>query len=111
LIRSASASAHYSAPLDLCLYSAWNCPNATPFRRITAAARRLKIVVTLNKVNAGISLGTAVISLLPTVNTRLLDPNDQQYVMSTFAGVASDLFGLFLASNRPTEGLESPPGW
>jgi hypothetical protein len=59
---------------------------------------------TQHKLDAGINLGRAVLELLPTVHTRLR--NDQQFVMSTFAGVASDLCGFFLASSRPNEALE-----
>ncbi|KAN0071690.1 CHAT domain containing protein [Elaphomyces granulatus] len=88
------------------LYDAWDCTNAVPFYRVRAAALCLKILATQHKLDAGINLGRAVLELLPTVHTRLLDRNDQQFVMSTFAGVASDLCGFFLASNRPNEALE-----
>jgi tetratricopeptide (TPR) repeat protein len=88
------------------LYGAWDCTNAVPFYRVRAAARCLNILATQHKLDAGINLGSAVLELIPTVHTRLLDRNDQQFVMSTFAGVASDLCGFFLASNRPNEALE-----
>ena len=88
------------------LYDAWDCTNSVPFTRVRAAARCLKILATQHKLDAGINLGRAVLELLPTVHTRLLDRNDQQFVMSTFAGVASDLCGFFLASSRPNEALE-----
>ena len=88
------------------LYDAWDCTNSVPFTRVRAAARCLKILATQHKLDAGINLGRAVLELLPTVHTRLLDRNDQQFVMSTFAGVASDLCGFYLASSRPNEALE-----
>src|SRR5467141_3662302 len=88
------------------LYDAWDCTNSVPFTRVRAAARCLKILATQHKLEAGINLGRAVLELLPTVHTRLLDRNDQQFVMSTFAGVASDLCGFYLASSRPNEALE-----
>src|SRR5467141_864203 len=88
------------------LYDAWDCINAEPFDRVRAAALCLKILATQHKFDAGINLGRAVLELLPTVHTRLLDRNDQQFVMSTFAGVASDLCGFYLASSRPNEALE-----
>ncbi|KAN0071329.1 hypothetical protein V8E54_010760 [Elaphomyces granulatus] len=77
------------------LYDAWDCTNAVPFHRVRAAARCLKILATQHKLDAGINLGRAVLELLPAVHTRLLDRNDQQFVISTFAGVA-----------RPNEALD-----
>ncbi|KAN0076282.1 CHAT domain containing protein [Elaphomyces granulatus] len=88
------------------LYDAWDCINAVPFDRVRAAALCLKILATQHKFDAGINLGRAVLDLLPTVHTRFLDRNDQQFVMSTFAGVASDICGFFLASSRANEALE-----
>lgn len=44
--------------------------------------------------------------LQPTVNTRLLDRRDQQYVISTFAGVAPDICSLLLASNQTEDALQ-----
>ncbi|KAN0069079.1 hypothetical protein V8E54_012708 [Elaphomyces granulatus] len=70
------------------LYDAWDFANAVPFNRVRAAARCLKILATQHKLDAGINLGRAVLELLPTVHTRILDRNDQQFVMSTFAGPA-----------------------
>jgi tetratricopeptide (TPR) repeat protein len=88
------------------LYDAWHCTNAVPFERVRAASRCLKIFAKQHELEAGISLGRAVLELLPIVHTRLLHRNDQQFVMSTFAGVASDLCSFFLASNRQSEALE-----
>ncbi|KAN0071674.1 CHAT domain containing protein [Elaphomyces granulatus] len=85
------------------LYDAWDCTNAVPFHRVRHS---IVFVPPPAKLDAGITLGRAVLELLPTVHTRLLDRNDQQFVMSTFAGVASDLCGFFLASSRPNEALE-----
>jgi thioester reductase-like protein len=39
------------------------------------------------------------------VNTALLDRTDQQYVVSTFAGVAADICALLLASDQICEAL------
>jgi hypothetical protein len=84
------------------LYDAWACTNAVPFY----AAHCLRILATQHKIDPSINLGRAVLELLPIVHTKLLDRNDQQFVMSTFAGVASDLCGSFLSSNQPNEALE-----
>ncbi|AEO59532.1 hypothetical protein MYCTH_2128594 [Thermothelomyces thermophilus ATCC 42464] len=47
-----------------------------------------------------------VIDLLPAVSTKLLDRSDQQFVMSTFAGVAFDVCAIPLAYNGPADALE-----
>ncbi len=101
---------------------AWNTRVAIPFHRIRAAARCLKLLAIQYKVDTmfqeeasgdpqgkiqdAIVLGKEVIDLLPTVNTKLLDRSDQQYVVSTFAGVAADLCAFLLVSHQPEEALE-----
>lgn len=52
-------------------------------------------------------LGLAVLDFLLVVNTKLLDHSDQQFVMSTFAGVAADVCACLLATGRPADALES----
>ncbi|KAF5615633.1 hypothetical protein F25303_13750, partial [Fusarium sp. NRRL 25303] len=59
-----------------------------------------------NKVDEGIDLGTRILNLLPSVHTRALDRDDQQFVVSTFAGVASNLCSFLLSANRLSEALE-----
>ncbi|WZH42182.1 CHAT domain-containing protein [Fusarium acuminatum] len=88
------------------LLKAWSCLNAVPFHRITAAAQCLKLLATQNRVDQGIDLGRGILDLLPMVHTRALDRNDQQFVMSTFAGVASNLCSFLLSANRLNEALE-----
>jgi hypothetical protein len=39
------------------------------------------------------------------VNTKLLDRSDQQFVVSTFAGIATDLCAFLLESNQPVDAL------
>ncbi|TWU71128.1 hypothetical protein ED733_002535 [Metarhizium rileyi] len=51
-------------------------------------------------------MGKDVIHLIPAVNTNDLDRNDEQYVVSTFAGVAADLCALLLASNKFDDALQ-----
>lgn len=82
------------------LQEAWDTTVAVPFHRIKAAAQRIKLLVVQRNVDVAIRLGKDVSHLLPTVNTKLLDRNDQQYVVSTFAGVGADLCALLLASNK-----------
>ncbi|KAH7165149.1 hypothetical protein DER46DRAFT_609061 [Fusarium sp. MPI-SDFR-AT-0072] len=88
------------------LLEAWSRLNAVPFHRIQAAAKCLELLATQNKVDEGIDLGKRILDLLPSVHTRALDRNDQQFVVSTFAGVASNLCSLLLSANRSSEALE-----
>ena len=88
------------------LQKAWNSTMAIQFHRIKAAAQCIKLLAVRRNVDVAIQLGKDVIRLLPTVNTKLLDRNDQQYVVSTFAGVAADLCALLLASNSLDDALQ-----
>ncbi|KAL5610889.1 hypothetical protein FOBRF1_007006 [Fusarium oxysporum] len=88
------------------LLQAWSCLHAVPFHRVTAAAKCLELLAIQNRVDQGIDLGRKILDLLPSVHTRTLDRNDQQFVISTFAGVASDLCAFLLSTNRLTEALE-----
>jgi hypothetical protein len=44
--------------------------------------------------------------LLPTAHSRNLDRNDQQFVLSSFAGIASNLCALLLSEGRLHEAVE-----
>ncbi|KAK2601561.1 hypothetical protein QQS21_004879 [Conoideocrella luteorostrata] len=88
------------------LLEAWACLNAVPFYRVRAAARCLKLLARQHRVDEAIDLGKEILILLPSVHTRALDRNDQQFVISTFAGVASDLCAFLLSANRFSEALE-----
>ncbi|KAK7574550.1 hypothetical protein V3481_016530 [Fusarium oxysporum f. sp. vasinfectum] len=82
------------------LYEAWDTRTAIPFHRIKAAGRCIKLLTLQDKVTAAAKLGIDIIHLLPSVTTKLLDRTDQQYVVSTFAGVAADLCALLVALNQ-----------
>jgi CHAT domain-containing protein len=88
------------------LQKAWNTTMAIPFHRVQAAARCIKLLTLRGDINVAIRLGKDVIHLLPIVNTKLLDRNDQQYVISTFTGVAAGLCALLLASNQVEDALQ-----
>ncbi|KAL2195348.1 CHAT domain-containing protein [Corynascus similis CBS 632.67] len=96
----------YLEEVLLCFYNAWCCHTAIPFTRVKAAARCLTLLAVQAKVDTAIQLGQDIIDLLPTINTKLLNHNDQQFVMSTFAGVAADVCSFPLASHRPPNDLE-----
>ncbi|KAM7205892.1 CHAT domain containing protein [Rhypophila sp. PSN 637] len=89
------------------LQEAWNCGAAVPFHRIKPAARCLQLFARLRGgpntdviLSSAIQLGKDVIKLLPTVNTRMLNRADQQFVIKTFAGVAADLCAFHLESDN-----------
>ncbi|KAK4113092.1 hypothetical protein N656DRAFT_836594 [Canariomyces notabilis] len=90
----------------ICLQQAWDTDTAVPFHRVQAAARCIKLLAVRGNISVATQLGQDVIHLLPTLNTKLLDRNDQQHVVSTFAGVAADLCSLHLASNRVDDALQ-----
>ncbi|KAG7403689.1 hypothetical protein Forpe1208_v016358 [Fusarium oxysporum f. sp. rapae] len=88
------------------LLKAWTCLNAVPFRRVQAAAKCVQLLAIQNRVDEGIDLGREILAFLPSVHTRSLDRNDQQFVVSTLAGVASNLCSVLLSANRLSEALE-----
>ncbi|KAJ9412631.1 hypothetical protein QL093DRAFT_2027076, partial [Fusarium oxysporum] len=65
------------------LLEAWSCLNAMPFHRLMATATCLKLLAIQNRVDEGIDLGRRILDVLPSVHTRALDRNDQQFVVST----------------------------
>ncbi|KAK0649103.1 CHAT domain-containing protein [Cercophora newfieldiana] len=86
---------------------AWQCQTALPVYRIRAAARCVRVLASNPyTTNAAILVGKQVIDFLPAVNTKLLDRDDEQFVMSTFSGIAADLCALLLDANRPVDALE-----
>ncbi|EXL39660.1 hypothetical protein FOCG_17747 [Fusarium oxysporum f. sp. radicis-lycopersici 26381] len=87
------------------LQMAWNTTMAIPFQRIQTASRCIKLLALQRKIDTAISLGKDVINILPMINTKLFDRTDQQYVVSTFAGIAADIFALLLASDQICEAL------
>ncbi|CAM1508780.1 Fc.00g056280.m01.CDS01 [Cosmosporella sp. VM-42] len=90
---------------SLTLQDAWHCQSAIPFHRVQAGARCLKLLAPQHKTDIAIGLGKNIIDLLPTVNTKLLDRSDQQFVVSTFSGVAANLCAFLLQSSQPADAL------
>ncbi len=59
-----------------------------------------------DKRDTATQLGVKGIKLLPFVNTKILDRDDQPYVVSTFAGIAANLCALLLASSHVDDALK-----
>ncbi|RKL22757.1 hypothetical protein BFJ72_g14654 [Fusarium proliferatum] len=87
------------------LHNAWNCLTAVPLTRVKAAARCLKLLATQEKFELAAKLGKEIIDLLPSIQTNLLDRKDQQFAVSTFTGVATDLCACLLELNMPDDAL------
>jgi tetratricopeptide (TPR) repeat protein len=90
---------------SLTLQNAWHYQTGIPFHRVKAGARCLKLLALQHETDIAINLGKNIIDLLPSVNTRFLDRSDQQFVLSTFSGVAADLCAFLLQSNQPADAI------
>ena len=99
----------------------WNHQLGNPFDRVSAAAVSLslcapliqcrEIVLSTDKTsqdieNIATQMGKGAVDLLHTMNIRLLDRGDQEYVVSMFAGVTADLCTTLLSLNRLDEALQ-----
>lgn len=84
---------------------AWETPSAIPFHRIRSATHCIRLLVLQGKAKAAAEIGTGAIGLLPMVNTKLLSRTDQQYVVSTFAGIAANTCALLLAMGKVKDAL------
>lgn len=89
-----------------CYLRAFESTVGRPLDRARAAARYISISARLSRSREGITVGKAALALLPTINTRNLDRNDQQFVLSGFAGIASDLCALLVAEGQLQDAVE-----
>jgi tetratricopeptide (TPR) repeat protein len=84
----------------------WTSYSSAPFTRIFAASRCLKMIFHLEQYDEAAEIAVSVTDLLPIVNTRSLDRNDRQHVMSRFAGIAADACGVLLQARDPETALQ-----
>jgi tetratricopeptide (TPR) repeat protein len=84
---------------------AWETPSAIPFHRIRSATHCIRLLVLQGKAKAAAKIGTGAIGLLSLLNTKLLNRTDQQYVVSTFAGIAANTCALLLAMGKVKDAL------
>jgi tetratricopeptide (TPR) repeat protein len=86
---------------------AWNCENAAPFVRINASILALTLLQCRGDFTSAYDLSVRAINLLPYVHDKSLNHQDQQYVVSRFAGLATSACALALQTGRsPEEALE-----
>jgi tetratricopeptide (TPR) repeat protein len=90
-----------------CYLGAFDCIMANNLERVRAASLFLCISVLAGKTTEAVRLGRGALALLPIVHTRTLDRSDQQFVLSQFAGIASNLCALLLSEDRVSEAFES----
>lgn len=117
--RQCRKAAYRQKMLDATL-EAWACNSAIPFDRIDAGSRGLRLLAEELNDDAtrasveyvsrtlarAIELGIGVLDQLPIVNIRNLRRQDQQFVLSTFAGVASNLASFLLQQGRVAEAVQ-----
>ncbi|KAG9511486.1 hypothetical protein KCV07_g10139, partial [Aureobasidium melanogenum] len=89
-----------------CYLQAFETIVARPLERVQVAARYLDKSASLCRPHEGVKLGRAALTLLSTAHTRNLDENDQQFVLSGFAGIASDLCALLISESQLQEAVE-----
>lgn len=85
----------------------WASDTSAPFSRIYAASRCLRLMFRLGKYDEAADLAISVTNFLPIVNTRSLDRNDKQYVVSRFAGIAADACAVLLQARGPETALQN----
>ena len=103
------------------LQKAWNNQLGNPFDRVSAAAAGLSLCApqiqsgdvilstdntSLDIVDIATQMGKGAVDLLHTMNIRLLDRGDQQYVVSMLAGVTANLCAILLSLDRIDEALQ-----
>ncbi|RFU25267.1 hypothetical protein B7463_g11074, partial [Scytalidium lignicola] len=84
----------------------WTSYSSEPFHRIYAASQYLKTLFHLEQYDEAAEIAVSVINLLPIVNTRSLDRNDKQHVLSRFVGIAADACGVILQARDPETALQ-----
>jgi tetratricopeptide (TPR) repeat protein len=89
-----------------CYQSAFDCTAAVPLQRVKAAARCIIKLAHRRMTQQAVGLGREAIALLPIINNRNLDRSDQQFALSGFAGIASDLCAVLLSEGRVEEAVE-----
>jgi hypothetical protein len=86
---------------------AWTCHNAIPFVRIRASIQAIRLLQDEGYYDKAYQLSTDTINLIPRLHNRSLSHHDQQYVVSTFSGLASSACSLALqVGELPEKALE-----
>jgi tetratricopeptide (TPR) repeat protein len=79
-----------------CFQKSWKCVNGVPFHRVDAARQAVRLLKQRRQWSEAANISKEAIDLLPIMNNRSLDRQDQQYVLSKFSGLISDACSLSL---------------
>ena len=86
-----------------CFQKSWKCVNGVPFHRVDAARQAVRLLKQRGQWSEAAKLSKEAIDLLPIMNNRSLDRQDQQYVLSKFSGLVSDACSLSLQIGEDAE--------
>jgi tetratricopeptide (TPR) repeat protein len=84
----------------------WNFNEASPFHRVRGAALALQLLPQSAKIDRAAEIARKVIEFLPVMNRRFLDRADQQFILSTFSGIASASCAVMLQAKQTHLALE-----
>ena len=82
---------------------AWNCHASVPFTRVRASAQAIRLLQERERHADAFRLSVEALEVLPRVHNRSLSRQDQQYVVSTFSGLAASACSLALQTGQPPE--------
>jgi len=87
--------------------NSWNCLNGIPFDRVASALQAIQLLKQQSHWSEALAIAKQAVHLLPLINNRSLSREDQQNVVSRFAGLAADACSLsFQAGDDAFEALE-----
>lgn len=86
-----------------CFKRAWNCLSGVPFYRVDAARQIVKLLVERCQLGEANEIAKQALELLPLMNNRSLNRQDQQHVASKFSGLVSQACSLSIQIGDPAE--------
>lgn len=79
-----------------CFKNSWDCLNGVPFHRVDAARQAVRLLKHRSQWEEAKVVASRAIDLLPILNNRSLNRQDQQLVASKFSGLVSEACSLSL---------------
>ncbi|KAL9595915.1 MAG: hypothetical protein Q9179_004797, partial [Wetmoreana sp. 5 TL-2023] len=76
--------------------TSWQCLNGIPFHRVASALQAIQLLKQRSHWSEASAIAKQAVYLLPLINNRSLSREDQQDVVSRFAGLAADACSLSL---------------
>ena len=85
----------------------WECQSGMPLVRVQSARQAIQLLEKKKEWNQASTIAKQVVSLLPIMNNRSLNRDDQQHIVSRFSGLAADACSLALeVGDSPFQALE-----